>query len=401
MSYPSSDEIPRLLERTTSGDAAEDRAAVLIRESLVPREPNAAELERITRAVATGAFPRTRARLALRVALAALCLMAGVASVRGYEMARRAGWLGGAQDGPAAKPLPATASKRRAAPKLAPVGAPAAGEIQAPAVTPASEDTHERESQGPSRAPVVPRPALRSSTLPSVAVAREIARPAQVRPVAETTRALAPPAPSPAPLSPPASPASIAPPAVAVWSTGAPPSLAARAPAQSPAVSPEVREMDRAMGTLRRDHNPGAALAAFDNYLERYPHGALEKEARLARIDALMLLGRNEQALHALEVITFDPGLRSTELLVVRAELRAARDCRRAVEDFSVALGRGPDAKLLERILYGRGACRTKLQDLPGADDDFQRYIERFPAGAHADWARRWLASRRLSEKQR
>jgi hypothetical protein len=159
--------------------------------------------------------------------------------------------------------------------------------------------------------------------------------------------------------------------------------------------------MDRAIGYLRRDRNPVAALAALDNYLGRYPHGALEKEARLARVDALVLLGRNEQALNALETITFDPGLRSTELLVVRAELRAAKDCRRAEEDFSVALGRGPDAKLLERILHGRGACRTKLQDLVGADDDFQRYLERFPAGAHADWARRWVASRRLSENQR
>jgi TolA-binding protein len=159
--------------------------------------------------------------------------------------------------------------------------------------------------------------------------------------------------------------------------------------------------MDRAMGYLRRDHNAGAALAALDSYLGRYPHGALEKEARLARVDALVLLGRNEQALNALETITFDPGLRSTELLVVRAELRAAKDCRRAVEDFSVALGRGPDAKLMERILYGRGACRTKLQDLIGADDDFLRYLERFPAGAHADWARRWVASRHLSENKR
>lgn len=155
------------------------------------------------------------------------------------------------------------------------------------------------------------------------------------------------------------------------------------------------------MGYLRRDRNPGAALAALDGYLGRYPHGALEKEARLARVDALVLLGRNEQALHALEGIAFDPGLRATELLVVRAELRADKDCRRVEEDFSVALGRAPDARLLERILYGRGACRTKLHDLGGANDDFRRYLERFPAGAFADWARRWVTSRGLSEGKR
>lgn len=394
MSYPSGDETARLVERSKGGDAALDRAATLIRESLVPRDPNAAELERITRAVATGDLPRARARLALRLAVAAVCLMAGVASVSGYEMARRAGWLGEPKATSAAKPAPAPAPKRRAAPKLPVVESPGA-DLPAPALSPDGEDRHERES-----APVVPRLALRSPTNPSTARARELVRLEQVRPAAETSPILAPSALPPSP-SPPAPPATILPSSVAPLSAVNPPSLAVPARAQPPAISPEVREMDRALSTLRRDRNPGAALAALDGYLGRYPHGVLEKEARLARIDALVLLGRNEQALNALETITFDPGLRSTELLVVRAELRAARDCRRAVEDFSAALGRGPDAKLLERILYGRGACRTKLQDLTGADDDLLRYLERFPTGAHADWARRWVATRRLLENQR
>ncbi len=398
MRYPSGDETPRLVERTKGGSAAEDRAAVLIRTSLVPRDPNPAELERITRAVATGTAPRARARLALRVALATVCLMAGVATVRAYEMARRAGWLGEPRATPTAKPAPAAVVKRRPAPKLAVVETPAVAEIPAPALAPAGDDTHERESQSVLPAPVAHRPAPRSPTSPSIARARD-ARPAQVLPVAETL--LAPPVqPMPA-LSPPAPTATVVPSAVAPLPAAGQPSLAARAPVQPPVVSPEVREMDRAIGYLRRDRNPVAALAALDNYLGRYPHGSLEKEARLARIDALVLLRRNAQALNALESITFDPGLRSTELLVVRAELRAATDCRRAVEDFNVALGRSPDAKLLERILYGRGACRTKLRDLVGADDDLRRYLERFPEGAHADWARRWVASRRLSENQR
>jgi hypothetical protein len=398
MSYPSGEETPRLVERTRGGDAASDRAAVLIRGSFVPRDPDAAELERITRGVAAGVFPHARARLVLRVALAAVCLMAGVASVRGYEMARRAGWLGAPRATPAPKPAPETASKRRVAPKMDVVEAPAVDEIPAPALAPAIGDTHERESPSASPAPAH-RPVLRSPTSPSIARAREIARPAQVRPGAEPSTILAPPAQPTPSLSPQAPPALVLQPAA--LPAVASPSLAARTPAQPLAVSPEVREMDRALGYLRRDRNPGAALAALDSYLGRYPHGVLEKEARLARIDALVLLGRNEQALSVLETITFDPGLRSTELLVVRAELRAAKDCRLAVEDFSVAIARSPDAKLLERILYGRGACRTKLQDLVGADDDLQRYLERFPQGVHADWARRWVASRHLSENKR
>ena len=190
----------------------------------------------------------------------------------------------------------------------------------------------------------------------------------------------------PAPLPPSAFPPSASP-------------LVARASAQPPVISEEVREIDRAIGYLRRDHDPVAALAALDRYLTRYPRGALQKEARLARIDALLLLGRTDQALGALEVATFDPGLRSTELLVVRAELRAVRDCQRAEQDFTTALRRSPDARLLERILYGRGACRAKLRDTAGASDDLRWYLERFPSGAHADWARRWMASRRTSSE--
>jgi TolA-binding protein len=171
--------------------------------------------------------------------------------------------------------------------------------------------------------------------------------------------------------------------------------------ASAPAISQEVLELDRAIGYLRRDRNPAAALAALDSYLGRYPHGSMEKEARLARVDALLLLGRNAQALSALEVATFEPGLRSTELLVVRAELRAATDCRRAEADFGLALGRGPDARLLERILYGRAACRAKVRDLTGAEEDLRRYLERFPAGPHADWARRSMANQGSSERER
>jgi TolA-binding protein len=168
-----------------------------------------------------------------------------------------------------------------------------------------------------------------------------------------------------------------------------------------PAVSDEVRELDRAMGYLRRDHDPVAALAALDHYLDRYPHGSLHPEARQARIDALLMLGRNQQALAELEATSFDRGLRSTELLVVRAELRAAEDCLRAERDFTAALARSPDARLTERILYGRGVCRIKMQDTAAANDDVRSYLRRYPNGAHGDWARRWLASQCATEGER
>ena len=202
---------------------------------------------------------------------------------------------------------------------------------------------------------------------------------------------VASPVPEPLPLAPPPT-ASTAP-------TTSPP--VARGSAPLPAVSDEVRALDRAMGYLRRDHNAVAALATLEQYLDRYPHGALHQEARMARIDALLMLGRQQQALDALEATTFDRGLRSTELLVVRAELHAARDCGRAKRDFSAALARSPDAGLLERILYGRGVCLIKMQDAATASADIRSYLGRFPKGAHADWARRWMASQGTAEKAR
>jgi tetratricopeptide (TPR) repeat protein len=147
------------------------------------------------------------------------------------------------------------------------------------------------------------------------------------------------------------------------------------------------------MALLRRDRNAEAALVALDAYLRRYPNGFLHREALSGKVDALLLLRRPEQALAALEIFSFDKHRRSTELQVIRGELRSRKDCTGAITDFSEALGRGPDAALLERILYGRGACRAKTGDQQGAASDFRRYVERFPDGGHASWARRWLGS--------
>jgi hypothetical protein len=376
MTYPSGDAPPRLVEQKAGGHAAEDRAAALIRGSFVPRDPSPGELERITRAITSPTLRRRRMRLVFRLAVAAVCVVAGAATVKGYELARRAGWLGGGPSTSAATPKPAAARpKRRAVPAVA--LAPPASPNDVPAGP--SEAEPDREGQTAAAAEPVNREAPRSPRSAAVGIrpGGEIARSApEDRPAVLE---------APVPLSPPSAlPPSTSP-------------LVARASAQPPVISEEVREIDRAIGTLRRDHDAVAALAALDRYLVRYPQGALQKEARLARIDALLLLGRTDQALSALEVATFDPGLRSTELLVVRAELRAAKDCQRAEQDFTTALRRSPDAKLLERILYGRGACRAKLLDTAGARDDLRWYLERFPTGAHADWARRWMASPRTS----
>jgi hypothetical protein len=163
----------------------------------------------------------------------------------------------------------------------------------------------------------------------------------------------------------------------------------AAAPAPGPAT--EVQSLDEAIGLLRRHHQPAAALPLLDSYLHRYPRGILNQEAQLARVDALLMLERSQEALAALEVLPFDTGRRSAELQVVRGELRARLDCARAEDDFTAVLAHSPDAGLLERILYGRGVCRAKLGNRSGSVEDLHRYLERFPRGAYAGAVRRWL----------
>jgi TolA-binding protein len=159
--------------------------------------------------------------------------------------------------------------------------------------------------------------------------------------------------------------------------------------------SDEILALEQAMSLLRGKHDAPAALAALDDYLARFPGGQLAPEARVARVDALLTLDRAEEALRALEQLPLDAHRRSTELQVIRGELRARTDCDRGEADFTAVLARVRTAALEERALYGRAACRAKRGNVNGAADDLRRYVERFPHGAHVDWARRWLENAR------
>lgn len=224
--------------------------------------------------------------------------------------------------------------------------------------------------------------------------------PPPVRPVAKPRRT-AHPLPAmvdlPAPVTEPAPP--VESPAVASEPSPRPARITRRAPpeqpeAQASAPSDEIRALDLALRQLRRQRDPAAALASLDLYLDRYPRGVLSREARFARVDALLSLKRVDQALQALDALPLDNHHRSTELQVIRGELRARADCARAGQDFGAVLARPSDNGLVERALYGRGACRIKLGDTAGAAEDLRRYLELFPRGAHAAWARAWLEER-------
>jgi TolA-binding protein len=356
------DRVSRLRDRPPGGPDLADRAAALIRGAEAGHEPSELQMARIEQGIWARSSHRTRPSLVLRMALAVLCLVAGVATVKAYELARRAGWLDRIYGAglPPSEPARSQPSKR-------PVRAVATAPSRP--VSPVAQEPVALLGPAPEAKTVSSEPPRRQARTSRHVALAEIPAYASAPTTEKREQLGSASMPPPADRNP----------------EGPSPSVASTAPSE------EIHALDQAIGLLRRDHNAKAALAALDTYLGHYPHGVLYHEARLARLDALLLLQRTDEALAALETLPLDSGRRSTELQVVRAELRARTNCARAEEDYSASLTHSPDAGLLERILYGRGACRTKLGNESGAAEDLRRYLERFPNGAHARWARQWL----------
>lgn len=372
-------------DRAPGSRAVEDRSAALIRDALDLGDPGEAWMVRVRERISRrrrrpGFSPRL-----LRLALAAVVLLAG-ASGAAYQAARHAGWLGSPKLDAATRP-----SKRPAVPARSPsakraVGIPAdQGQPPATEPEPASEVVRPQATARAIARAASPRPRPESAAAAEAWQPSNEISPSAKRAVGAPADQGQPPAIEPEPVrkmvrtQEPARP--IAPPSS--------PRPATVAEASQPL--DEIRALDQAIGLLRKERNPGAALAALDRYLSRYPAGALAREARVARVDALLLLGRSPDALAALETLPLDPYGRSIELQVIRGELRAGSNCVRAEEDFGAVLGRAADGPLAERALYGRAVCRVKRGDHAAAAADMRTYLARFPTGVHAAWARRWL----------
>lgn len=195
------------------------------------------------------------------------------------------------------------------------------------------------------------------------------------------------PAPTPAPAAIPAAPAESR-----RHVAHAPRPHESAVPAEDPVVA-ESRLLAGALQDLRQRHDAQAALAALDDYERRFPAGALAPEAAAARIDALLALGRRAQALSRLEALSLDHLPRGAELRALRGELRAGRgELGAALDDFSVVLALpGAPSSVVERALYGRGSCRSRLGDVAGARADLNEVLRRFPNGPYAEPARRAL----------
>ncbi|HEY0714824.1 MAG TPA: hypothetical protein VGF45_19240, partial [Polyangia bacterium] len=133
--------------------------------------------------------------------------------------------------------------------------------------------------------------------------------------------------------------------------------------------------------------SPAQALVDLDGYMVRFPSGVLRREARVARVDALLALGDEAEALVDLEQLSFGSHGRDLELRTIRGELHAKRSCTDAIADFSAVLDASPPDVLAERALRGRLGCRLRIED-EDAFEDLESYVRRFPKGRFAREAR-------------
>jgi hypothetical protein len=135
-----------------------------------------------------------------------------------------------------------------------------------------------------------------------------------------------------------------------------------------------------------------AHLSAASKRTRTADAGTLGKETTLFR-EALSLRAARDPrgAITVLDryAALYPRGSYAAEVIVLRGELTAdAGDCAAAGASFSRALAAPGSPGLEERALYGRATCRQRTGDRAGARADFQKYLDRFPAGSWAEHAR-------------
>ena len=169
------------------------------------------------------------------------------------------------------------------------------------------------------------------------------------------------------------------------------PAVASTPVSESP-LAAEAKQLNGAISRLRRDRDASGALADLAEYRRRFPNGTLTTEADTVRIDALLMLGRQDEALAALSALPLDGSGREQELRVIRGELRATSDCARALADFDQVRSPAASPELVERALFGSAVCLSRQGRQVEARREAERYIGRFPRGRFAREARRLSA---------
>jgi hypothetical protein len=149
----------------------------------------------------------------------------------------------------------------------------------------------------------------------------------------------------------------------------------------------EAASLASAFRALRSDGDPSAALRSLDEYERQFPAGVLRNEARVARAEALIALGRREEALPWLMQLGGETDGRTGRLgartltrnvRLTRGELLVeAGRCAEATRDFGVLAtggGQRPDGATL-RALWGRASCRLHSGETEAARADLELYL--------------------------
>ena len=151
----------------------------------------------------------------------------------------------------------------------------------------------------------------------------------------------------------------------------------------------EAALLESALVRLRQLRDGAGALAVLDEHRRLFPAGAYAREAALARVDALLVLGRTGEALATLETLNLQAGGREGELRLIRGELRARTNCPRALEDFIALQDAVLPEALTERVLYGRVVCEARLGQRERLERAARAYLLAFPSGRFAAEVRR------------
>jgi hypothetical protein len=155
----------------------------------------------------------------------------------------------------------------------------------------------------------------------------------------------------------------------------------------------ESRMLHAALEQMNVRGDATSALAQLDSYRTSYPTGVLSREADVARVDALLRLGREADALALLDGAAhegFAGYPRPGQLRVLRGELLARLGrCGEAIPIFTSALADPQAGQSAERALYGRAHCRAILGETDGSRSDLDRYLALYPQGHFAAEARR------------
>ncbi|HXJ19443.1 MAG TPA: tetratricopeptide repeat protein [Polyangia bacterium] len=146
----------------------------------------------------------------------------------------------------------------------------------------------------------------------------------------------------------------------------------------------------RAFQALRVDRDAQAALRELDDRARRFPDGVLADEARVARVEALLMLGRTTEALPLLlEIRDRSQGL-TREIQLARAEILAEQNrCSQAIADFDDLMAAPVRDDAGERALYGRAGCRLRAGETTRARLDLLQYIQLYPEGRFIGAVRR------------